>query len=164
MRRASKQLNLSDHFWSSSSIFLSVADLLLVGFLDLEVEGLSFFVFFSETAAGGDEIDPVSLTAPITEMVDGSTKVLSLIGVEELSNFLASCFSFFGLYESVASWAFCSGVQTMQNLHYMSLVFQHMGPSPFLYLCSLRRKNVHHISPWYGHNFLFLFFVQEKTC
>ena len=116
----------TENLWSSSSIFLSVANLLSVVFLDLEVQGLSFFAFFSGTAAGGDEIDSLSPTAPITETVDGSTKVPSLIGVEELSNF----FSFFSLYEGVASWAFCSGVKTMQNLHSMSGVSTH-GSFPF---------------------------------
>ena len=72
MRRASKQLNLSDHFWSSCSIWLSVADLLSTGFLDSEVVGLSFLAFFSVgTAVGGDDMVPVSLTASITETVDG---------------------------------------------------------------------------------------------
>ena len=45
-RSASKWLNLSDHFWSNSAIFLSVLDLLLAG-LALEVDGFSFLDFFS---------------------------------------------------------------------------------------------------------------------
>ena len=52
MRRASRRLNLSDHFWSRTGIFVSVADL-FSDFMDLsepdfasEVEGLSFLGFF----------------------------------------------------------------------------------------------------------------------
>ena len=53
MSIASKWLNLSDHFWSSFSILLSVADLLSTVFLDLDVEGWSFLDFFSgETVVG----------------------------------------------------------------------------------------------------------------
>ena len=94
---ASKQLNLSDHFWSNSSIFLSVADL-STDFLDFEVVGLSFLSFLS----GGEETTGVSETGAITDTVAGSTKVLSLEG-EETSAFLASRFSFFNLYDGVAS-------------------------------------------------------------
>ena len=93
---ASRRLNLSDHFWSNSSIFLSVD--LSTDFFDFEVVGLSFFSFLS----GGEETTVVSVTGAITETVDGSTKVLSVEG-EESSAFLASHFSFFNLYDGVAS-------------------------------------------------------------
>ena len=46
------------------------------------------------------------------------------------SVFLASHFFFLSLYEGVASWAFCSGVKTMQNLHSESGVSTH-GSFPF---------------------------------
>ena len=64
-------------------------------FLALDVEGLSFLAFFSGTTLGGEARVPASLIAPITATVDGSTKVLSLLGVD--SNFLASRYSFFSL-------------------------------------------------------------------
>ena len=47
-------------------------------------------------------MEGLSLTAPITDTVAGSTKVPSLEG-EESSAFLASRFSFFNLYDGVAS-------------------------------------------------------------
>ena len=46
-RSASRRLNLSDHFWLSSAIFWSVSDLFPTGLVAFEVEGLSFFDFFS---------------------------------------------------------------------------------------------------------------------
>ena len=64
-----------------------------VGFLDLTVDGLSLFAFFSGTVEWGDGTELVSLTAPIKDTVAGSTKVPSLLGVVEMSNFLASRFS-----------------------------------------------------------------------
>ena len=91
-----RRLNLSDHFWSNSSIFLSVD--FSTDFLDFEVDGLSFLGFLS----GGEETEGVSETGAITDTVDGSTKVLSFEG-EENSAFLASRFSFFNLYDGVAS-------------------------------------------------------------
>ena len=42
MRTASRRLNLSDHFWSSSAIFISVVDLLSAGFTDLSVLNFPF--------------------------------------------------------------------------------------------------------------------------
>ena len=93
---ASRRLNLSDHFWSNSSIFLSVD--LSTDFLDFEVDDLSFLGFLS----GGEETEGVSVTGAITDTVDGSTKVLSFEG-EESSAFLASRFSVFNLYDGVAS-------------------------------------------------------------
>ena len=54
-------------------------------------------------------MEAVSLTAAITVTVDGLTKVPSLPG-EESSAFLASRFSFFNLYEGVASCAFAQGL------------------------------------------------------
>ena len=93
---SSRRLNLSDHFWSNSPIFLSVD--FTTDFLDFEVDGLSFLGFLS----GGEETEVVSETGAITDTVDGSTKVLSLEG-EESSAFLASRFSFFKLYDGVAS-------------------------------------------------------------
>ena len=57
-----------------------------------------------------------SLTAPITETVAGSARVLSLLSLLGVaSNFLASRFSFLSLYDGVASWANCSGVKARQN-------------------------------------------------
>ena len=94
---ASRRLNLSDHFWSNSSIFSSVVDL-STDFFDFEVVGLSFLSFLSS----GEETTGVSVTGAITDTVAGSTKVLSL-EVEESSAFLASHFSFFNLYDGVAS-------------------------------------------------------------
>ena len=94
-RSASGRLNLSDHFWSSS-ILLSVSDLVLTVFIDLEVKGSSFFAFLSGGATVRDLTVPWSSTAPITETDAGSTRVsLSLDGVE--SSFLASCYSFLSL-------------------------------------------------------------------
>ena len=90
------RLNLSDHFWSNSSIFLSVD--LSTDFFNFEVHGLSFLSFLS----GGEETEGVSETGAITDTVDGSNKVLSFEG-EESSAFLASRFSFFNLYDVVAS-------------------------------------------------------------
>ena len=58
-----------------------------VGVLDLQVDGLSFFAFFSGTVEGGDETEPVSLITPITDTVAGSTKVPSLLGVVEICKF-----------------------------------------------------------------------------
>ena len=58
MRSASKRLNLSDHFLSNSSIFLSVV------FLDLVADGLSL-TFFSGTDSGGEDTETLSLTVPI---------------------------------------------------------------------------------------------------
>ena len=51
MRRASRRLNLSDHFWSSSTIFVSVADLLSdLTVLVLEVVGLSILGFLLDSS------------------------------------------------------------------------------------------------------------------
>ena len=99
-----------------------MAHLLSVGFLDLEEDGSSFLAFFSGTVEGGEETEPVSLIALTTDMIAGSTKGPSLLGVVAISNFLASRFSFFNLYEGVASCAFCSGVKTRQNLHSVHLL------------------------------------------
>ena len=84
-----------------------MADLSSTDFLVLAVEGLSFLAFFSGTGVGGEDNVPVSLTAPISATVEGSTKVLSLPPHASL---------FFNLY-GVASWACCSGIKTIQNLH-----------------------------------------------
>ena len=52
---ASRWLNLSDHFWSSSAILLSVSSLVLTGLEDFEVENFSFLDFFCGAAtAEGD--------------------------------------------------------------------------------------------------------------
>ena len=75
---------------------MSVTDFSTV-FLDLEVDGLSFLGFLSGTESGEEAMEVVSLTAP-TKVV----KVPSLEG-EESSALLASRFSFFSLYEGVAS-------------------------------------------------------------
>ena len=94
MRSASKRLNLSDHFLSNSSIFLSV-DLSTV-FLDLVTDFFPFLTFFLCTDSGGEDTETLSLTAPITDTVDGSTKVPSLEG-DDSSAFLAPRFSFLSL-------------------------------------------------------------------
>ena len=52
-RSASKRMNLSDHFWSSSAILLSVLDLLSTG-LALEVDGFSLDFFSGEAIIVGD--------------------------------------------------------------------------------------------------------------
>ena len=98
-RSSSRRLNLSDHFWSSSAILLSVFDLVPTGLVDLEVEGLSFFHLFSGGATVGDLTAPSSSTAQIIETDAGYTIVsLSLDGVESfLIPFLASRFSFLSL-------------------------------------------------------------------
>ena len=64
-------------------------------FLTLEVDGLSFFIFFSGTTRVGEVTVPDSLTAPITATVDGSTRVLSLLSLLGVASyFLASHFLF----------------------------------------------------------------------
>ena len=93
IRSASSLLKWSFHFLSSSSYFESSTD--LSDFLDFEEEGLSFLTFFSGTTGGGDEAIAVPDTGPMTATEDGSTRVLSLEGVD--SNFLASLFSFLSL-------------------------------------------------------------------
>ena len=100
MRRASRQLNLSDHFWLSSVILVSVADLLSnLTVLALEVVGSSFLGFLLDSSLTlGDCKSPCSFTAPMTGTVARSTKeALSLLGVEEASSFLASRISFLNL-------------------------------------------------------------------
>ena len=89
---ASSLLKRSVHFLSSSSYFESSTD--LSDFLDFEEEGLSL-TFFSGTTGGGDEAVAVPDTGPMMATEDGSTRVLSLEGVD--SNFLASLFSFLSL-------------------------------------------------------------------
>ena len=130
-RSASKRLNLSDHFLSNSSIFFS-EDFSTV-FLDLVADGLSFLTFFSGTDSGGEDTETLSLTAPITATVDGSTKVPSLEG-HESSAFLASRFSFFSLYEGVANCIFCSGVRSKQNLQSLVGESTHVSVPFFLSL------------------------------
>ena len=65
----------------------------------MEVDGFSFFGFFSDTEVRGEATDTDSLTAPITDTVAGSTKVLSLLG-DDSSAFLASRFFLFELVRS----------------------------------------------------------------
>ena len=128
--------------------FLVCGRLAFCRFFGLGGRELVLLCFLFRKCSRGDETKPVSLTAPITDTVDGSTKVPSLIGVEELSNFLASRISFYSLYEGVPSWAFCSGVKIWQNLHSASGVSTHGSfPFPLSLQCA---QHAH------GHNFLFL--------
>ena len=72
-RSASSRLNRSDHFWSSSAIFVSL-ELLSEDFLVLE-GNLSFFTFFSggTDEEDGDLTDSFWPMTPITGTLDGST-------------------------------------------------------------------------------------------
>ena len=91
IRSASSLLKRSVHFLSSSSYLDCLTDF-SAGFLDFEEDGLSFLTFFSGTTGGGDEVVAEAETGPMTATEEGSTSVLSLVGVA--SNFLASLFSF----------------------------------------------------------------------
>ena len=68
----------------------------------------------------GRNTETLLLTAPITDTVDRSTKVLSFEG-DESSAFFASRFSFFSLYEGVASNAsrYTSITPVLKNLHWL---------------------------------------------
>ena len=101
---SSKALSLlkhSDHLLSSLAILVSV-ELVPEDFLDLE-GNLSFLGFFSggTEEEGGDLTVSCWPTTPMTDTLAGSTSSEdSLVGVA-VSDFCASRFSFFSLYEGV---------------------------------------------------------------
>ena len=111
-KRASNLLNLSHHFWSNSEILSTEDEVETLSFFAL-VGALSFSSFFSGGSTG-DLSGLASLTTPITDTVKGSTRELSLEGVE-LSRRLASLFSFLSLYDGVEICACCSGVKRLQR-------------------------------------------------
>ena len=84
MSSASNLLKRSAHFFSSSSYLASETEF-SADFLALDKDGLSFLAFFCRTTGVGEVTVPESLTAPITATVDGSTKVLSFLGVNLIS-------------------------------------------------------------------------------
>ena len=99
--KASSLLKRSDHLLSSLAILVSV-ELESEDFLDLE-GNLSFFCFFSggTEEVGGDLTVSCWPTTPMMDMLAGSTSSeVSLVGVA-VSDFCASRFSFFNLYEGV---------------------------------------------------------------
>ena len=112
------------------------------GLEDFEVEGFSFFDFFSGGATGeGDLTVPWSSTAPITETDAGSTRVsLSLDEVE--SSFIASHFSFLNLYEGVA----VQGLVRYRTYSPWCVAVQRKGPSLYPYPCSVR--SMHENQNW----------------